>query len=165
MTVYSYIYIFLYTDNHLISINYSASVSAYNSLLSNLIYRNGNPEPTPGMRIIELQVYDGVYYANATIFVVVLNINDNRPYLAAGSSTVVLREGTTEVRVGLEAMLVLMDRDGEISSLRVTLSNRLDQSEEIRIANSSSINSSTNETSVYINGIMPVSRYQVRKFV
>ena len=117
------------------------------------------------MRIIELWVYDGVYYANATIFVIVLSINDNRPYLAAESLIVVLREGTTEVRVGLEAMLVLMDHDGEISSLRVTLSNRLDQSEEIRITNSSSVNSSANETSIYINRIMPVSTYQVRKFV
>ena len=117
------------------------------------------------MRIIELRVYDGIYYAHATIFVVVISINDNRVYLAAGSSIVVLREGTTEVRVGLEAMLVLMDRDGEISSLRITLSNTLDQSEEIRIANSSSISSSTNKTSIYVNGTMPVSTYQVRKFI
>ena len=156
---------FLYTENHRISINYTASVSAYNSLLSSLTYRNENLEPTPGMRIITLRVSDGIYYANATILIVVISTNDNRVYLAAGSSIVVLREGTTDVRVGLEAMLVLMDLDGEISSLRVTLSNTLDQSEEIRIANSSSINSSANKTSIYINGTMPVSTYQVRKFM
>ena len=158
-------YTLLYTENHRISINYTASVSAYNSLLSSLTYRNDNPEPTPGMRTIEVWVNDGVHYTHATLFVVVVSINDNNVILEAGSSVVVLREGTTEVMVGLEAMLVLMDRDGEISSLWVTLSNRLDQLEEIRIANSSSINSSANETSIYINGIMPVSTYQVRKFL
>lgn len=156
---------FLYTENHRISINYTASVSAYNSLLSNLTYRNENPEPTPGMRCIELWAYDGYYWAHIKLIIVVVSINDNRVMLEAGSLTVVLREGTTELRVSQEAVVVLMDRDGEISSLQVTLSNTLDQSEEIRISNSSSVSSSANGTSIFINRTMSVGAYQVRKFL
>ena len=140
-------------------------MSVYNSLLRSLTYRNEDPEPTPGMRIIELRVYDGDHSSHTMLIIVVISINDNRVMLEAGDLMVAFPEGTTELRVGQEAMLVLMDSDGEISSLQITLSNRLDESEEIRIANSNSASISANATSIFINGIMSVDIYQVRYFV
>ena len=153
---------FFSTENHRISINYTASVSAYNSLLRSLTYRNENPEPTPGIRVIEIYVYDGDHSAHTMLIIIVVSINDNTVILEAGNSLVVLSEGTTELRISQEAMLVLTDRDGEIASLQVTLSNSVDQSEEIRITNSNSITS--NGTSIYINRTMSVSAYQVRSY-
>lgn len=153
---------FSYTENHHITINYTASLSAYNSLLRNLTYRNENSEPTSGMRIIEITVYDGNHFAQTMIIVVIISINDNRVMLEAGNLMVVLSEGATVLRVGQEAMLVLMDLDGEISSLQATLSNVLDQREEIRIANSSFI--SNNGTFIFINRTMSVGTYQVRNY-
>ena len=154
--------LFFSTENHRISINYTASVAAYNSLLRILTYRNENPEPTPGMRVVNITVYDGDHYAYTMLIIIVVSINDNRVMLEAGNSLVVLSEGTTELRIGQEAMLVLTDQDGEIASLQITLSNRVDQSEEIRIANSNSIIS--NRTTIFINRTMSVSAYQVRNY-
>ena len=153
---------FFSTENHRISINYTAPVSAYNSLLGSLTYRNENPEPTPGMRVVQITVYDGDHFAYTMLIIIVVSINDNVVMLEAGNSLVVLSEGTTELRIGLEAMLVLTDQDGEIASLQITLSDRVDQSEEIRIANSNSIIS--NGTSIFINRTMSVTAYQVRSY-
>ena len=153
-------HVLISTENHRIFINYTASVSAYNSLLRSLTYRDVNPEPAPGMRFITITISDGNHYASTTIIIVILSINDNTPMLQAGNSLVTLTEGTTEFRVGQEAMLVLIDRDGEINSLQITLSNRVEQSEEIRIANSSTI--SSNGTFIFINRTMSVDAYQVR---
>lgn len=111
------------------------------------------------MRTIEISVYDGDHSARTMLFIVVVSINDNRVMLEAGNPIVALPEGATELRVGQEAVLVLMDPDGEISSLQVTLLNRLDQSEEISIANSDSI--SSNGTFISVNTIMSVATYQV----
>jgi len=136
--------------------------------LRSLTYSNTNPEPTSGIRIIEIRVYDGVYYAQILLIIVVLRTNDNRVMLEAANVVVNLMispEEIIELRVGQEAMLVLMDLDDEISSLQVTLSDRLDQSEEIRITNLNAVNSSyANETLIFINETMSVSTYQVRNF-
>lgn len=94
------------------------------------------------------------------IIIVVVGVNDNRVMLETRNLLLVLTEGMTEVRVGQEAIVVVVDADGEISSLQVTLSNRLDQLEEIRIANSNSIGG--NGTYIFINDTMSIGAYQVR---
>lgn len=152
---------FYSTENHRISINYTASVSAYNSLLRSFTYRNENPEPTPGMRVVEITVYDDDYFARTMLIIIVVSINDNTVMLEARNSLMVLPEGMTELRIGQEAMLVLTDRDGEIASLQITL-DRVDQSEEIRIANFDPITS--NGTFIFINRTMSVGAYQVRSY-
>ena len=131
--------------------------------MRSLTYRNENPEPTPGIRVVKITVYDGDHFAYTMLIIIVVSINDNTVMLEVGNSLVVLSEGTIELGIGQEAMLVLTDRDGEIASLQVTLSNRVDDSEEIRIANSSSITS--NGTSIFINRTMSVDTYQVRSYV
>ena len=135
-------------------------------MLRNLTYANDATEPTLGMRMIEITVFDGVYSSNThTIVIAIMLINDNNVRIEVRNSTLLFEflEGAPELRVAQDAMVALIDSDNEISSLEISLSNQLDQSETIRISNDTSASVYTNGTYLFVNGTMSVSMYQVSK--
>jgi len=116
--------------------------------------------------MIEITVFDGVYSSNThTIVIAIMLINDNNVRIEVRNSTLLFEflEGAPELRVAQDAMVALIDSDNEISSLEISLSNQLDQSETIRISNDTSASVYTNGTYLFVNGTMSVSMYQVSK--
>lgn len=166
------IYISIFTDffvgGHRLLINGTNSIAVYNSLLRNLTYANDATEPTLGMRMIEITVFDGVHSSNTpTIVIAIMLINDNNVRIEVRNSTLLFEflEGAPELRVAQDAMVALIDSDNEIRSLEISLSNQLDQSETIRISNDTSASVYTNGTYLFVNGTMSVSMYQVSKYL
>jgi len=162
---YAYLFSdFFSVDGRRLLINGTNSIAVYMSLLRNLTYTNDATEPMLGMRMIQITVFDGVHSSNTpTIVIAIMLINDNNVRIEVRNSTLLfeLLEGTSELRVAQAAMVALIDSDDEISSLEISLSDQLDQSETIRISNDTSASVYTNGTYLYINGTMSVSMYQV----
>ena len=151
-----------FTDGHRLILNGTNSIPVYNSLLNNLTYTNVATEPTQGIRMVQITVFDGVHSSNRpTIAIAIMLLNDNDVRIMIGNSSLLFIDGMPELRVGQDAMVALMDRDGEISSLEISVSDQLDESERIRISNDSFANVYTNGSYIFVNGTMSVSMYQV----
>ena len=112
--------------------------------------------------MVQITVFDGVHSSNTpSIVIAIMLINDNNVRIEIRNSTVLFLEGTPELRVGQDAMVAIIDSDGEISSLEISLSNQLDQAETIQVSNDTSASVYSNRTYIFVNGTMSVNMYQV----
>lgn len=107
-------------DNGTLYLTGNASVSAYETLLETVTYRNSAEEPTPGLRQIKFVVHDANFASNAQIVNLTVHvINDQTPVLdlegtrtsASNHSTVFVEEGDPVAIAGHNATIIDLDSD------------------------------------------------------
>ncbi len=130
-------------SEQIIVINGNSSEMSYQSVLRSLQYSNSAQEPRPGRRFVEIQCSDNSFSSNIINVSVMVTIrNEFCPVITVNSSTLNFTETNSRLNVGELVGLALRDEDSmphqTLRSLSITLSNRLDASEEFLVVTNAS---------------------------
>ena len=152
----------------MLTITGEASTSVYQSTLRTISYGNTIDEPVPGIRLILMQVHDGLQASNIQIVMVnVILVNDRHPILTTSSVPFVFTERGHPVAVGNN--LTISDPDsGSFLHERVTITimNVFDGNLEVlNVTNSGDVTSrfeiTANASILILTGPASLNDFQV----
>lgn len=104
----------------------AGTLATYQQALASVEYFNGATEPSADMlRLVEFQVFDGVFLSNTAMGLVNISLVDDNPLLLSCSPGLLsFSEGSTEP-VSLASLLTLSDLDSDhvVLSVSVDIAN------------------------------------------
>lgn len=136
----------------------------YEALLRSLTYTNLADEPVPGNRYINITISDGVHQDITAVIIIVVLVNDNVLTIQVNTPGLVFTEGDTEVLVGQQSglQLVDMDRNPMITSLMVRLVGALDTASETLVIDLAGVTGGTAQgLEIVVNQTDTLEDYQV----